>query len=115
MLSKLLTIASLLSPAYTFLSNEVRPGVFVQDIEIREVPYHERGASFSGVANYLQNLDSANLKPEYVEKKLFDYNNIQIHSKIYIGSERQMFDFIFDTGSSWCWVSSIACDNCKAK
>jgi len=61
------------------------------------------------------NLAAANGQSEYVEKILHDFNNIQIFSKIYIGSQRQEFDFIFDTGSSWVWVATFLCDTCKNK
>ena len=38
---------------------------------------------------------------------------MQIFSKIYIGSNKQAFDLIFDTGSNWLWVNSRMCNNCN--
>ena len=69
----------------------------------------------TGVAQHLQVLDSANAseaEKNYIDKQLYDFNNIQLYSKIYIGSQRQEFDMIFDTGSSWVWVENKICDTC---
>jgi len=49
---------------------------------------------------------------EYIEKNLYDYFDIQIFSQIYIGSNKQKFDLIFDTGSSWVWVGHDLCNTC---
>lgn len=38
--------------------------------------------------------------------------NIQIFSRIYFGSDKQGFDLIFDSGSSWVWVENKLCGNC---
>jgi hypothetical protein len=102
--TKALAIAALLAPASA--CTQVSPGVFESDVHIRAKPASEKG--FSGVSHHLLQ----NLSGQYVEKILHDYNNIQIFSKIYIGSERQEFDFIFDTGSSWVWVATDKCDSC---
>jgi len=48
----------------------------------------------------------------YVEKDLKDYFDIQIFAPIYIGSQRQEFNLIFDTGSAWLWVGHASCDTC---
>lgn len=39
-----------------------------------------------------------------IEKNLFDFFDIQLYSKIFVGSDKQIFEMIFDTGSSWVWV-----------
>ena len=61
-------------------------------------------------------LDTANAKSQaevdYISKQLYDFNNIQIYSKIYIGSEKREFDMIFDTGSAWVWVENKSCRDC---
>lgn len=31
---------------------------------------------------------------------------------MYVGSDKQPLDVIFDTGSNWFWVKSVDCDNC---
>jgi len=31
---------------------------------------------------------------------------------MYVGSNKQPLDVIFDTGSNWFWVQSSECDNC---
>ena len=33
-------------------------------------------------------------------------------SRVYIGSDKQPFDLIFDTGSSWVWVGDDLCMTC---
>ena len=37
---------------------------------------------------------------EYFEKQLYDYFDVQVFSTIFIGSQRQPFNVIFDTGSA---------------
>mmetsp|Transcript_3860 Transcript_3860/g.3289 ORF Transcript_3860/g.3289 Transcript_3860/m.3289 type:complete len:103 (+) Transcript_3860:289-597(+) len=32
------------------------------------------------------------------------YLDIQYYIRLYIGTQRQYFDLLFDTGSSWLWV-----------
>lgn len=34
---------------------------------------------------------------------------------MYVGSKKQKFDVIFDTGSNWFWVQSKECENCPGK
>ena len=48
-----------------------------------------------------------------ITKRLRDYFDVQIFTKIYIGSNLQPFDMIFDTGSNWLWVNSRICSNCN--
>ena len=48
----------------------------------------------------------------YIEKDLGDFFDIQIFAPIYIGSQRQKFNMIFDTGSAWLWVGHASCDTC---
>lgn len=40
----------------------------------------------------------------YFEKAMEDYYDVQLFSKIYVGSQRSEFDLILDTGSAWTWV-----------
>jgi len=48
----------------------------------------------------------------YIEKELHDFFKIQIFAEILIGSDRQPFNLIFDTGSSWVWVGHEYCVTC---
>ena len=48
----------------------------------------------------------------YVEKTLHDFFDIQIYANIYVGSDKQEFPLIFDTGSAWVWVGTDLCDTC---
>lgn len=37
-----------------------------------------------------------------------------MYANIFIGSEREQFEMIFDTGSSWVWVQDARCKDCMA-
>lgn len=50
---------------------------------------------------------------EYLVKDLEDFMDVQIFSKITIGTPAQEFEVIFDTGSSWLWVADNDCSNCE--
>lgn len=45
---------------------------------------------------------------------LYAFFDIQLYSNIYVGSEREKFEMIFDTGSSWVWVQNDKCVDCMA-
>jgi hypothetical protein len=47
-----------------------------------------------------------------ITHELHDYMDVQIFTRILIGSDHQPFDMIFDTGSNWLWVFSRVCKNC---
>ena len=49
---------------------------------------------------------------DYIEKNLYDFYDIQLYANIFVGSNRQIFEMIFDTGSSWVWVQSEDCRRC---
>lgn len=42
-----------------------------------------------------------------------DAGDVQIFAKMYVGSNEQPFNWLFDTGSSWLWVNSRVCGNCN--
>jgi len=74
---------------------------------------HRPSEHTTGLGNHLTQLSTAaGAHPAYIEKRLYDFFNIQIYSKIYIGSNKQEFDLIFDTGSAWVWVGTDMCDTC---
>jgi len=70
--------------------------------------------SYSGNAYTMQSLFNAYgyYDQDYINKQLDSYNDIQIMAKIYIGSEKEEFDLIFDSGSAWVWVGGQTCANC---
>jgi len=37
---------------------------------------------------------------EYIEKQIFDHLDVQIFSEIFVGSQKQSFKVILDTGSA---------------
>ena len=45
--------------------------------------------------------------------KIRNYNNVQYYGKIYVGSKKQTFSVIFDTGSNLLWLSSNDCTSCR--
>jgi hypothetical protein len=45
--------------------------------------------------------------------KITNYNNVQYYGKIYVGSNKQIFSVIFDTGSNLLWLSSKDCTSCR--
>ena len=89
-------------------SHQQERGVIDMDINITERPHQHH----SGLANHLMNLSAADGTQDYIEKNLDNFFNIQIYANILIGSNKQSFPLIFDSGSSWVWVGHNKCDNC---
>ena len=85
---------------------QAHPDYIEQNMHISDKEF----AHSHGVGNYLMQLSTAAVG--YIEKTLHDFNNIQIYSNIYFGSDKQEFPLIFDTGSSWVWIGTDMCDNC---
>jgi len=48
----------------------------------------------------------------YIDKIIHDYSDISLYAKIQIGSQRETFDMMLDSGSSWVWVATDECRNC---
>jgi hypothetical protein len=48
-----------------------------------------------------------------VTKPLKDFMDVQLMAQIYIGSNMQPFDVIFDTGSNMMWINSRVCTVCS--
>ena len=51
---------------------------------------------------------------EYLEIDLVDYNGLQYTAKAGLGSNNAEQFFLFDTGSSNLWVTSVYCDNANS-
>lgn len=47
-----------------------------------------------------------------IEKKIFNYQNLQYFSTLYIGENRKEMTFIYDTGSTYLWVPLSNCTGC---
>lgn len=45
---------------------------------------------------------------------IIDYEKVQYSGFLAIGSDGELFNLIFDTGSSYIWVASDECENCLA-
>ena len=48
---------------------------------------------------------------DYVAYEIANHNNVQYHGTLYLGSNHEPHEFIFDTGSPWLWTASTACRN----
>lgn len=105
-MTKTILQLALMGAASAWLPHHQR-GVIDMDIDI-----HEKSHSHSGLANHLMNLSQIDGDKEYIEQNLDNFFNIQIYSNIYVGSNRQKFPLIFDSGSSWVWVGHEMCDSC---
>ena len=57
---------------------------------------------------------SSLLKDTFHKNELINYNNLYYTSKIYMGSEMQGINVIWDTGSDWFLVETDTCTNCKS-
>ena len=97
-------------------------GLIELDVDVKE----SRRGYLSEYAQHLMELSDASLDDEYhhagdddnderhdyIEKNLYDFYDIQLYAVVYIGSNKQKFEMIFDTGSSWVWVQSEDCQHC---
>jgi len=97
-----------------FQYSNTNDGLIEMDAQISHAP---RTQHMGGLGMHLMNLASDPMgqafgQEEYIEKNLMDFFNIQIFSSIYVGSMKQQFDLIFDTGSSWVWVEHEFCNAC---
>ena len=107
-LTKVLTLLAFLTPSRAYMNKD---GVIEMDVHVSNKPSKKYA---SGLGTHLMSLDSAK-HPDYIEKDLLDFFDIQIYSKIFLGSNKQEFDMIFDTGSSWVWVQHDLCKTCANK
>lgn len=48
-----------------------------------------------------------------ITKSMQDYQDIQLFTTLYVGSEKQPLKMIFDSGSNWFWVQSEKCSDCS--
>jgi len=86
---------------------EPKDGIIEMDVQVLK---KETGGYTPGIGKHLMSLSSEH--PNYVEKDLLDFFDIQIYSNIYIGSNKQEFPLTFDTGSGWLWVQHDLCRVC---
>ena len=49
---------------------------------------------------------------DYLEFELGNFKNTQYYGSLFVGSSQDEFEFIFDTGSPWLWISTDECLNC---
>ena len=90
-------------------AEEDNTGIIELDAKIRE---HE-SEHLNMLGMQLMNLAADTGAPmDYIEKQLKNLFNIQIFATVYFGSNKQGFDLIFDSGSSWVWVEHSTCDTC---
>ncbi|CDW90538.1 eukaryotic aspartyl protease family protein [Stylonychia lemnae] len=143
----ILGFASLIESNENTVVNQTQPSSFIEyDISVKQSDYlnfkrdiSNPRESFSGLSLFLKgnnlkiNINLDNLKPssflsesdehDIIEIDLLDYFDVQIFSTIYVGSQRQPFNLIFDTGSAviqphilinqqWIWVNSQGCYQC---
>ena len=108
--TKTLLTLGLISAAKAFLAGGER-GVIDMDVHVTERPHRHH----SGLASHLMNLSQVDGSKDYIEKNLDNFFNIQIYANILIGSNRQKFPLIFDSGSSWVWVGHDLCNTCANK
>ena len=85
--------------------------VIDMDVNISERPHEHH----SGLASHLLEMSATDGSGDYIEKNLDNFFNIQIYANILIGSNKQEFPLIFDSGSSWVWVGHDKCTNCANK
>eukprot|EP00356_Strombidium_inclinatum_P009954 CAMPEP_0170489724 /NCGR_PEP_ID=MMETSP0208-20121228/8033_1 /TAXON_ID=197538 /ORGANISM="Strombidium inclinatum, Strain S3" /LENGTH=183 /DNA_ID=CAMNT_0010764781 /DNA_START=74 /DNA_END=625 /DNA_ORIENTATION=+ len=52
---------------------------------------------------------------DFIDQSMKDFFDVQIFTKTYLGSDREPFDMIMDTGSNWLWVYTDDCLNCPSK
>jgi len=112
-LTKLITLAALFSNSNASITDWIfggdeNDGMIEMDIDIK--PNDSKHIPASG--KYLLDLAEDDDELYYVEKKLNNFFNTQITSKLHFGSEKKPFNLIFDSGSSWVWVSHKLCADC---
>lgn len=47
-----------------------------------------------------------------IEKNIFNYQNLQYFSTLYVGENRKEMTFIYDTGSTYLWMPLSNCTGC---
>ena len=45
---------------------------------------------------------------------LYNFQNVQYFGYLFVGSDKQKFSVIFDTGSNLLWLPSIDCGSCRS-
>ena len=80
-------------------------GIIEMDVEVSS---RKSKGYTPGLGQELMNLNAGS---SYIEKDVLDFFDIQIYSKLYIGSDRQEFEMTFDSGSGWVWVQTSVCQH----
>lgn len=57
----------------------------------------------------MTDVDGAGIERKYIEQALGNYKNTQYYGTLYLGSEQEPHEFIFDTGSPWLWAATTDC------
>ena len=84
------------------------------ELQYIEVPIHFVSKNLtkdhSHPKNHFSNI-SQDLSSELFDNITNDVN-VQIATKIYIGSQKQEMSMLLDTGSTFIWLASRICENC---
>lgn len=95
-------------------ADDAADGLIELDMNISQQP--KKHLNDAGMR--LLNLAAVNgASPEelaYIEKDLYTFYDIQLYANVWVGSQKQKEEMIFDTGSSWVWVQCHLCNHCMA-
>ena len=84
----------------------------IQDILSNSIPLTEQDMN-----NMKQGKVPDSLKDVYKSERvnLKNFKDVQYYGPIQIGSQRQEFSVVYDTGSPWLWVPQPGCEGCPTK
>ena len=91
------------------------------DEDPNQTPHFSKVDSANEAPHFTTEVNDPNTNPHYVEPPprdinepevimdLADFYDVQIFTTVSVGSNKQSFQCIFDTGSNWLWVTSRVC------